>query len=51
MNEMKAVASEVPVIPPKKRKAEYLIIGGGAAGFSAIQAIKEADPDAKVKTK
>lgn len=32
----------------KKRKVKYLIIGGGTAGFSAIQAIKEADPEAQV---
>jgi cation diffusion facilitator CzcD-associated flavoprotein CzcO len=31
-----------------RRKIKYLIIGGGAAGFSAIQAIKGDDPDAEV---
>lgn len=34
--------------PIKKRKVQYLIIGGGAAGFSAIQAIKEEDPESQV---
>lgn len=38
----------VKVAPMKKRKVKYLIVGGGAAGFSAIQAIKEADPGAQV---
>ena len=34
--------------PIQGKKAKYLIVGGGAAGFSAIQAIKENDPDAQV---
>ena len=46
MNESKVTTE--PVLALNKREAEYLIIGGGAAGFSAIQAIKEADPEAKV---
>lgn len=33
----------------KMRKVKYLIVGGGTAGFSAIQAIKEADPAAQVQ--
>lgn len=35
--------------PIQKRNVKYLIIGGGAAGFSAIQAIKENDPESQVK--
>jgi cation diffusion facilitator CzcD-associated flavoprotein CzcO len=46
MSEPKANKS---LLQGKKKKAKYLIIGGGAAGFSAIQAIKEADSEAQVK--
>ena len=37
------------LLKTKKRKVKYLIVGGGTAGFSAIKAIKEADPEAQVK--
>lgn len=43
LNETKSVQPQI-----KKRKVKYLIIGGGTAGYSAIQAIKEADPEAQV---
>ena len=39
----------IKIVPIRKKKVKYLIIGGGTAGFSAIQAIKENDPDAQVK--
>ena len=42
------IIKSAPMI--KKRKVKYLIIGGGAAGFSAIQAIKENDPEAQVQS-
>lgn len=48
MKDTKAASESSNLALKEKRKAEYLIIGGGAAGFSAIQAIKEADPDSKV---
>lgn len=41
--------STIKILPPNRnRKIKYLIIGGGTAGFSAIQAIKENDPEAQV---
>ena len=38
------------VLQLSKTKSQVFNYGGGAAGFSAIQAIKENDPDAQVQS-